>query len=186
MVAYCNVIVFVALNVVIEKQNKMVETLSIMGMGRFAYWMSWQVTISLIGGLSSAAATVVIVAMDLFPASNNFIVFLLMFLYNLTLVPLAFIIGCFLSHERIAAIVGGIGSIALGAPIFALSSLSSPILKAVTALLSPLALSQGLAVALDLETYGEGTHWYVQKTKRDAKKKKGQRSPCTFKSNQCS
>jgi hypothetical protein len=48
-------------------------------------------------------------------------------------------------------------------------------LKAFTALLSPLALSQGLAVALDLETYGEGTHWYVQK-KNETKCKERERA----------
>ncbi len=57
VIAYVNVITFVALNVVVEKQSKMVETLRIMGMTQLSYWLSWQVTIALIGGVSCAAST---------------------------------------------------------------------------------------------------------------------------------
>lgn len=153
VIAFCNIIIFVVINVVIEKETKMVETLNMHGMSLLVYWASWLVTIGIVGGVSCAACTILVQLMNLFPNTDGVLVFIVFFLYNMTLVPIAFVISTFFQNERIAGLVGGMGSIVVGAPAFALSSLSSPALKYTLAIFPPLAMAEALAVVMDRFIY---------------------------------
>lgn len=100
--------------------------------------------------------TTVISLLDIFPHSSMGLIFLALFLYNCTLAPLAFVLSTFLQNERVAALVAGVGSIAFGAPTFALARVDAPALKLALSLFSPLALSGALSTALVLETENAG------------------------------
>lgn len=167
VIAFVNIVTFVSLNVVMEKQAHMVETLRIMGMHQFSYWASWQLTTSLIGALSCVLSTVAINFLNIFPNSNLFIIFLILFFYCLTLAPIGFVISTLISHQRVAAIVAAFGSIAISAPTFALSSLSNSTLKSILAIFSPLAMCEGLAVIMQFEVSNEGINWSNIRTMKD-------------------
>jgi hypothetical protein len=70
--------------IVKEKEQKIKESMRMMGMSDLPYWLSWFFYYSGINLMTSVFATVTL-AINVFPLSNYFLIFLVIFLYGQSL-----------------------------------------------------------------------------------------------------
>jgi ATP-binding cassette subfamily A (ABC1) protein 3 len=92
-------------NIVSEKETKARESMKMMGLSDFSYWLSWFVYYFLIVLIISIASTIILSA-NVFKYSNKGIIFLYFFIYGLSLFGLCILIQAFFSRARVAAITG--------------------------------------------------------------------------------
>jgi len=67
--------------IVKEKEQKIKESMRMMGMSDFPYWLSWFFYYSGINLMTSVLATITL-AINVFPLSNYILIFLIIFLYG--------------------------------------------------------------------------------------------------------
>ncbi|XP_071902445.1 ABC transporter A family member 9-like [Coffea arabica] len=95
-------------SLVLEKELKLRQTMSIMGLYDSAYWASWFIW----EGFMAFLTSLLIVAFgtmfrdDVFMKNNIFLVFLLFFLFMISMVSFAFMISTLLSKSSSATTVG--------------------------------------------------------------------------------
>ena len=159
VIAFSNTIVYIVVHVVVEKQGKLVEYVRMHGTTTVAYWMSWYFTVGIVGSVSCALCAVILSTTSLLPRTDLSLIFLILWLYNMSMVPVAFALSTCIKDQRVAAIAAGIGSIVVGAPSLALTDLVSRPLKLSLAAFPPLAMSEALAVAIDFERANSGLSW---------------------------
>ena len=92
-------------NIVSEKETKARESMKMMGLSDFSYWLSWFVYYFIIVLIISIACTIILSA-NVFKFSNRGIIFLYFFIYGLSLFGLCILIQAFFSRARVAAITG--------------------------------------------------------------------------------
>jgi ATP-binding cassette subfamily A (ABC1) protein 3 len=92
-------------NIVSEKETKARESMKMMGLSDFSYWLSWFVYYFIIVLIISIASTIILSA-NVFKYSNKGIIFLYFFIYGLSLFGLCILIQAFFSRARVAAITG--------------------------------------------------------------------------------
>ena len=92
-------------NIVSEKETKARESMKMMGLSDFSYWLSWFVYYFIIVLIISIACTIILSA-NVFKYSNRGIIFLYFFIYGLSLFGLCILIQAFFSRARVAAITG--------------------------------------------------------------------------------
>ncbi|CAK8683815.1 unnamed protein product [Clavelina lepadiformis] len=153
-------LVFLLVNVVIEKQRKIKEAMKMMGLSNVALWLSWAITYGLIILVMTLVMTIIAVFGQLFPNSNFLIVFLLFYLYGLSLEMFSFLLTTFFSNARTAGAIGSVLSILLGVLylIFAFTNISQTVAWALS-LLSPTAFAIGVDQISTLEIIGEGAQF---------------------------
>ena len=92
-------------NIVSEKETKARESMKMMGLNDFSYWLSWWVyyfiIVSIISGL-----VVLVLSFNVLKYSNKGLIFLLFWIYGLSLFGLAVFLSSFFSRARVAAIAG--------------------------------------------------------------------------------
>lgn len=92
-------------NIVSEKETKARESMKMMGLNDFSYWLSWWVyyfiIVSIISGL-----VVLVLSFNVLKYSNKGLIFLLIWIYGLSLFGLAVFLSSFFSRARVAAIAG--------------------------------------------------------------------------------
>ena len=92
-------------NIVSEKETKARESMKMMGLSDFSYWLSWFVYYFIIVLIISISCTIILSA-NVFKFSNRGIIFLYFFIYGLSLFGLCILIQAFFSRARVAAITG--------------------------------------------------------------------------------
>ena len=92
-------------NIVSEKESKARESMKMMGLNDFSYWLSWWVYYFIIVTIISALV-ILILSFNVLKYSNVGLVFLFFWIYGLSLFGLAVFLQAFFSKARIAAISG--------------------------------------------------------------------------------
>lgn len=92
-------------NMVSEKESKARESMKMMGLVDFSYWLSWWtyyfIIVTMISGLC-----ILVLSFNVISYSNRFIVFIFFELFGLSLFGLAVFLQAFFSKARVAAIAG--------------------------------------------------------------------------------
>lgn len=92
-------------NIVSEKESKARESMRMMGLVDFSYWLSWWVYYVIIVTLISVLC-IIVLSFNVIKYSNMGLIFLFFWLYGLSLFGLAIFLQSFFSSARIAAIAG--------------------------------------------------------------------------------
>jgi ATP-binding cassette, subfamily A (ABC1), member 3 len=92
-------------NVVSEKESKARESMKMMGLNDFSYWLSWWVYYLIIVTVISALV-IIVLSFNVLKYSNRGLVFLFFWIYGLSLFGLAVFLQSFFSKARVAAITG--------------------------------------------------------------------------------
>ena len=104
-------------NMVREKESRMKETMRMMGMSDFAYWLSWYVFYSLKTTILSALATAIF-AINCLEFSDPSLLFFAIFCYTQALFPQIVILQTFMNQSKGAGLLASL-------IYFALSLISS-------------------------------------------------------------
>lgn len=92
-------------NMVSEKESKARESMKMMGLVDFSYWLSWWtyyfIIVTIISGLC-----ILVLSFNVIQYSNRFLIFIFFELFGLSLFGLAVFLQAFFSKARVAAITG--------------------------------------------------------------------------------
>lgn len=91
--------------VVEEKECRMKELMTIMGLYPWVHNLSWSITAFVLFFWIALSATYISIT-SFFPKSNGALVFAYFFLFCMSEIPFCFIISIFFNKAKIAAIVG--------------------------------------------------------------------------------
>jgi ATP-binding cassette, subfamily A (ABC1), member 3 len=92
-------------NIVSEKETKARESMKMMGLNDFSYWLSWFVYYTVIVTLISVLV-IIVLSFNVLKYSNRGLVFLFFWVYGMSLFGLAILLQAFFSKARVAAITG--------------------------------------------------------------------------------
>jgi len=93
---------FLMVNLVVEKEKKMKEIMELAGMRESAFYLSWLITNALFSIVVTLIMAVMLTKGGVFPNSNFFLIFLILFLYALSLISMAFVVSIFFSNSKMA------------------------------------------------------------------------------------
>ncbi|XP_067671428.1 cholesterol transporter ABCA5-like [Haliotis asinina] len=164
VMAYSFFVNFLTVNIVAEKEKKIREGMKMMGLKDSVFWLSWGLTYTLLITVVTAIITVIAYGFQFFGRSSNlFIFFLLMLLYGISIINLAFAVTPFFRKAQVAGMVTSFATIAISCLYFAVS-LTRDITRDgyhynfapggiwALCLLSPVALALGIDQGLYLDT----------------------------------
>ena len=92
-------------NMVSEKESKARESMKMMGLVDFSYWLSWWTYYFIIVTIISALC-ILVLGFNVVQYSNRFLIFIFFELFGLSLFGLAVFLQAFFSKARVAAITG--------------------------------------------------------------------------------
>ncbi|CAK9883366.1 unnamed protein product [Sphagnum jensenii] len=145
-----------------EKENRAKETMLIMGLKPWVFTMSWLITYLVCCFFLISLMVTALLSFTVFPRSDPSILFLLFFLFTLSLIPFGFFLSVFFSKAKLAAIVAPFVHFTAILPryIFFQTSHAQAILgKSATSLLPPSAYTFGVDLVALYEGAGYGLRW---------------------------
>lgn len=143
-------------SIVSEKETKARESMRMMGLKDFPYWLSWFTYYFIVVTIISIIC-VIILSFNVFVYTNKGILFLFFWIYGLSLFGLAMFIQAFFSRARIAAITGTLlyfGTSFVNQAVADKNVASGG--KNLASLLTTVAVSLGSGVLGTFETSGTG------------------------------
>lgn len=155
VISYSNLISYLLGIIVGEKEKKIKEGMKIMGLRDLAYWLGWFVVYAVIVTFISLVNTVLLFALDIFQHSSFLLIFVLIDLYGLSVVMIAFMITPFFNKARTAGILGNFAVNMIGTLYFIQVFIdpNSSVMWFVS-LLSPPAFASALYKAILTDTMG--------------------------------
>jgi len=96
--------------VVGEKEKKIKEGLRMMGLKDSVYWLSWFLIYLVFVLLLTSVTTVMLYVLGVCHQSNGGLVFLLLLLYDLSVLALSFMITPFFDNAKLAGVFGGMST----------------------------------------------------------------------------
>jgi hypothetical protein len=90
-------------HIVREKESKMKETMRMMGLGDFAYWLSWLIHFTTINTVISVLAWVIL-CINVIKASNPFLILPLIWLYGQSLFAQIILVQSFITKSQYAGV----------------------------------------------------------------------------------
>lgn len=99
-------ITYLLMLIIGEKENKIKEGMKIMGLKDSVFWLSWFIIYAVFVLWLSATCCLLIYLLNVFQHTNMFLIFILTFLYALTVIMFAFMITPFFDKSRTAGILG--------------------------------------------------------------------------------
>ncbi|XQJ25932.1 ATP-binding cassette subfamily A, member 1, putative [Leishmania guyanensis] len=141
--------------VVLEKELCIQESICIMGLKRSSWWIHFLLVIFFEYALISILLTALLCAV-IAPRSNPFAVFVILFVYCLTLIPLCGLVSAFFSRARMAALMSPLVYFVLSIPVFAMGAANRVTVIGLS-VFSPNALASLLKVVFTVEA-GGGFH----------------------------
>jgi hypothetical protein len=146
-------------NIVSEKESKARESMKIMGLKDFSYWLSW-FAYHIFSVTVISMMCVLILSFNVIVNSNKLILFLFFWIFGMSLFGFAVFIQSFFSRERIAAITG---TLVYFGTSFINIVISDPKIDAAykyyASLISTVAVIRGSSVFARFEIQGEGLHF---------------------------
>ncbi|PVD38361.1 hypothetical protein C0Q70_00975 [Pomacea canaliculata] len=156
VMAYSFFINFLTINLVAEKEKKIREGMFMMGLRNSVFWLSWSAVYFLIILLVTVLVVILASVGKFFQHSNIFLLFVMLMLYGLSIIALAFLLTPFFSKARTAGSIASFSTIVISLLYLAVSQTRTttpngyqyavpPSAQWVMCLLSPIAL----ALAMD-------------------------------------
>ncbi|KAL8586837.1 hypothetical protein ACOMHN_052713 [Nucella lapillus] len=105
VLAYSFFINFLTVNLVAEKEKKIREGMFMMGLRNSVFWLSWSLVYFVIILVVTVMVTVLAFVGKIFENSNVFIFFLMLMLYGLSIIALAFLLTPFFKKAQPAGMV---------------------------------------------------------------------------------
>nr|XP_055031860.1 ATP-binding cassette sub-family A member 5 isoform X2 [Misgurnus anguillicaudatus] len=158
VVAFTPFVSFLIVNVAAEKEQRLKDTMGMMGLYDSAFWLSWGLLYAVLVTTMSILMAVIATCTPLFSNSNFFVIFLLIFLYGISSIFFSFMLTPLFKKPKFASTVGSTLTV-----VFSCLSLFTVLMRDfpqpvvwVLCLLSPSAFSIGIAQVVYLEAQGDG------------------------------
>uniref|UniRef100_A0A8C7HIG2 ATP-binding cassette sub-family A member 5-like n=1 Tax=Oncorhynchus kisutch TaxID=8019 RepID=A0A8C7HIG2_ONCKI len=162
VLAFTPFITFLIVNVAAEKEHRLKDTMTMMGLYDSAFWLSWGLLYAALVTTMSILMSIIATYTALFPNSDFIVIFLLIFLYGISSVSTSnepwFVHDMPFTKPKFASTVGSMLTV-----VFGCLSLFTVLMKDfpqplvwVLCLLSPSAFSIGIAQVVYLEAQGDG------------------------------
>eukprot|EP00043_Microstomoeca_roanoka_P002430 m.38349 g.38349 ORF g.38349 m.38349 type:complete len:1691 (-) comp11480_c1_seq1:2027-7099(-) len=155
IMAFSPIIQYLMTNVVAEKEKGIKDALYLMGMRPLAYWVSWLLTYMLVLVIPCALVAVVSKFFGVLQNSNFFAIFIVLYVFSLSISSLAFVFTPFFSKAKIAGVAGSLSNTLMSLLIFGLRGKSiSASTKYGVSVASPCAALLALQQILTLDDDG--------------------------------
>ncbi|XP_028332092.1 cholesterol transporter ABCA5 [Gouania willdenowi] len=158
VLAFTPFVTFLIVNVAAEKEQRLKDTMTMMGLYDSAFWLSWGLLYAALVTTMSILMSVIATCTALFPNSDFFVVFFLIFLYGISTIFFSFMLTPLFKKPKFASTVGSMLTV-----VFGCLSLFTVLMKDfpqplvwLLCLLSPSAFSIGIAQVVYLEAQGDG------------------------------
>uniref|UniRef100_A0A8C8JC93 Cholesterol transporter ABCA5 n=1 Tax=Oncorhynchus tshawytscha TaxID=74940 RepID=A0A8C8JC93_ONCTS len=149
VLAFTPFITFLIVNVAAEKEHRLKDTMTMMGLYDSAFWLSWGLLYAALVTTMSILMSIIATYTALFPNSDFIVIFLLIFLYGISSIFFSFMLTPLFKKPKFASTVGSMLTV-----VFGCLSLFTVLMKDfpqplvwVLCLLSPSAFSIGIAQA---------------------------------------
>ncbi|XP_029383604.1 cholesterol transporter ABCA5 isoform X1 [Echeneis naucrates] len=158
VLAFTPFVTFLIVNVAAEKEHRLKDTMTMMGLYDTAFWMSWGLLYAALVTMMSILMSIIATYTALFPNSDFFVIFSLIFLYGISSIFFSFMLTPLFKKPKFASTVGSMLTV-----VFGCLSLFTVLMKDfpqplvwLLCLLSPSAFSIGIAQVVYLEAQGDG------------------------------
>ncbi|XP_017295532.1 ATP-binding cassette sub-family A member 5 isoform X2 [Kryptolebias marmoratus] len=158
VLAFTPFVTFLIVNVAAEKEHRLKDTMTMMGLYDTAFWLSWGLLYAALVTAMSVLMAIIATLTALFPNSNFFVIFSLIFLYGISSIFFSFMLTPLFKKPKFASTVGSMLTV-----VFGCMSLFTVLMKDfpqplvwLLCLLSPSAFSIGIAQVVYLEAQGDG------------------------------
>lgn len=158
VLAFTPFVTFLIVNVAAEKEHRLKDTMTMMGLYDSAFWLSWGLLYAALVTTMSILMSVIATYTALFPNSNFLVIFLLIFLYGISSIFFSFLLTPLFKKPKFASTVGSMLTVVFGClSLFTVLMRDFPQpLVWLLCLLSPSAFSIGIAQVVYLEAQGDG------------------------------
>uniref|UniRef100_A0A671KPD7 Cholesterol transporter ABCA5 n=1 Tax=Sinocyclocheilus anshuiensis TaxID=1608454 RepID=A0A671KPD7_9TELE len=158
VLAFTPFVSFLIVNVAAEKEQRLKDTMSMMGLYDSAFWLSWGLLYAALVTTMSILMAVIATCTPLFSNSNFFVIFLLIFLYGISSIFFSFMLTPLFKKPKFASTVGSMLTVVFGClSLFTVLMRDFPQSAVwLLCLLSPSAFSIGIAQVVYLEAQGDG------------------------------
>uniref|UniRef100_A0A8C9ZPS5 Cholesterol transporter ABCA5 n=1 Tax=Sander lucioperca TaxID=283035 RepID=A0A8C9ZPS5_SANLU len=147
VLAFTPFVTFLIVNVAAEKEHRLKDTMTMMGLYNTSFWLSWGLLYAALVTTMSVLMSIIATYTALFPNSDFFVVFLLIFLYGISSIFFSFMLTPLFKKPKFASTVGSMLTV-----VFGCLSLFTVLMKDfpqplvwLLCLLSPSAFSIGIA-----------------------------------------
>ncbi|XP_065201451.1 uncharacterized protein LOC135832246 isoform X2 [Planococcus citri] len=151
-------VTYLLMLVVTEKEKKIKEGMKIMGLKDSVFWLSWFIVYGVFVTVMSIVAVSSMFLLGVFQHSNFFLIFLLVLLYEFSIIFFSFMLTPFFNNARSAGIMGNfiinIFSLLYFIRVF-ISKTNTTLLWSMS-LLSPAAFTLAMDKALTMDMSGNG------------------------------
>ncbi|XP_053367229.1 ATP-binding cassette sub-family A member 5 [Clarias gariepinus] len=158
VLAFTPFVSFLIVNVAAEKEHRLKDTMSMMGLYDTAFWLSWGLLYAALVTTMSVLMAVIATWTPLFSNSNFIIIFLLIFLYGISTIFFSFMLTPLFKKPKFASTMGSMLTLVFGSlSLFTVLMKDFPQLAVwFLCLLSPSAFSIGIAQVVYLEAQEDG------------------------------
>ncbi|XP_033111834.1 ATP-binding cassette sub-family A member 5-like [Anneissia japonica] len=146
VLAYSPFVIVLLSKIVGEKEKKLTQSLKMMGMRTGPFWTAWFIVYAVMIGVISIFGIGFAKAIQVFPNGNFFLLWLLLMLYGISIVNLAFMLTPFFNKALTAGAFGGFLAFFLAVAYIPLGLISGipAAVKWILCLFSPIAVSLAL------------------------------------------
>ncbi|XP_031559324.1 ATP-binding cassette sub-family A member 3-like isoform X2 [Actinia tenebrosa] len=92
--------------IVFEKQQRLKESMKMMGLENWVHWLAWYIKCLLFWSISVILATIVIKVFNIFEYSDGFVLFLFLLLYVASSISYCFFISVFFTNPTLSMLIG--------------------------------------------------------------------------------
>ncbi|KAF4084937.1 hypothetical protein AMELA_G00111750 [Ameiurus melas] len=158
VLAFTPFVSFLIVNVAAEKEHRLKDTMTMMGLYDTAFWLSWGLLYAALVTTMSFLMAIIATWTPLFSNSNFLIIFLLIFLYGISTIFFSFMLTPLFKKPKFASTVGSMLTLVFGSlSLFTVLMRDFPQLAVwLLCLLSPSAFSIGIAQVVYLEAQEDG------------------------------
>uniref|UniRef100_A0A8B9KCT1 Cholesterol transporter ABCA5 n=1 Tax=Astyanax mexicanus TaxID=7994 RepID=A0A8B9KCT1_ASTMX len=158
VLAFTPFVSFLIVNVAAEKEHRLKDTMSMMGLYDTSFWLSWGLLYAALVTTMSVLMAVIAIWTPLFSNSNFLIIFLLIFLYGISTIFFSFMLTPLFKKPKFASTMGSMLTLVFGClSLFTVLMRDFPQSAVwLLCLLSPSAFSIGIAQVVYLEAQGDG------------------------------
>jgi ATP-binding cassette subfamily A (ABC1) protein 3 len=125
-----------------EKESRIREGMTMMGLRVSALWLSWMITYSLIFAVM-ALATVLLTLDSVYEYSSRMLIFAFFWMFAMTVLAFCFMVSTFFDRASVASICAALGMLFIFFPSFAFNETTSENTKLVACLSSPICFGFG-------------------------------------------
>ncbi|KAM6898133.1 cholesterol transporter ABCA5 [Lycodopsis pacificus] len=158
VLAFTPFVTFLIVNVAAEKEHRLKDTMTMMGLYDTSFWLSWGLLYAAMVTTMAFLMSIIATYTALFPNSDFLVVFFLIFLYGISSIFFSFMLTPLFKRPKVASTVGSMLTV-----VFGCLSLFTVLMKDfpqplvwLLCLLSPSAFSIGIAQVVYLEAQGDG------------------------------